>query len=550
MNLTILSLLASSFQSSPFIAGSQFHSISFSKSELSRFLSPSFYNIRNLHVNQAKFSYFQNTPIIYDKEEETDILDWVYYQSPLYNINNETMYIEKTLFTHCQSQNSGGGIHYVNKNGLFDAINTYFYNCVSYMQGGGAYIKCSEIKLDSIIFTLCNGVNSQAGYFETSVYSDFNLILIYNCFISSEVTYMGPVIDINNNFEDSFFSPIAGSINASYNTIRTDILCPLISVRCIGFDYFSTYYMSFFTIFENVCASEIECYGTDFITINAGYFNMIQNHLSRSVFIISGDNYLFASECFIGHDYDVHYFPKQTPDPTMSPFPTIIPPTAPNFTLNNINERRIEEKNLVEHYEFVFNRDTKKFEKVFYVPDEEVDKFVGQANLKKENVNEINFNGDNKFVKNKVLNRYAYQPKYKYDHYINKKVHHRKFKESPEIVLALFPDNSGSIVFADSKIDYPEIDRIECEEQCYMSEFETFEIEEQTLLNVEINFEDETPENQNSVQFKFPTNKMNIVLICIIIAATIFLYVMVMSVACSRLRQINENDLDENNNAV
>ena len=78
-------------------------------------------------------------------------------------------------------------------------------------------------------------------------------------------------------------------------------------------------------------------------------FNMIQNHLSRSVFIISGENYLMASQCVIGNDYDTFYYPKQTPQPTQSPLPTIVPPTAPNFTLNMRSGRRIQEKKEAEY---------------------------------------------------------------------------------------------------------------------------------------------------------------------------------------------------------
>lgn len=609
LNLTILSLLSSSFNSSPFISGSKAFSISLFNSALSRFSSSAFYNIKNLHINQVKFNYFKNSPIIYTENDVTDEIDFIYYQFSLVNVYNETLSIDRTLFFHCQSQSYGGGICYINKNGLLNIYNSFFQNCLSYMRGGGAFCKCSEILLDSNIFILCNAVNSQAGYFQASVYSDTNRILIYNCFISGEVTYMGPIIDIVNDYDGSYYSPNINSINASYNTIRCDYLAPLISVKCSGLDFFSSCFMYFFTIFENTCPSEIECFGTDYITIYAESFNMIQNHLSRSVFVISGENYLMASNCVIGNDYDTFYFPKQTPHPTESPFPTFIPPTAPNFTLNMQYGRRIQDNKEAQNYEFVFNRDKKEFEKVYFVPEKEVEKFVNEImndfddfddddefenkrininrksgiyNIKGQKLNDdfssIKLSNENaellddkadfdqnknvmkkKKKKNKkinIMNRYAYQPKQKNNYYhddgfhtssfMNKDTDNRMFsRETKDIVIALFPDNTGSIVFFDCQIDYPEIENVECD-QCYISDLEPNEIDLQTLYVVDIEIESETPEFQESIKMKFPNDAMNIVLICIIIAITIVLYAVSMSILCMRLRLRNEDNINEN----
>ena len=533
MNLTILSFFASSYRRSPFIAGTKLSSISFQNSELTRFSSSAFFNVKNLNINQVKFTYFQSSPIIIDHEEENSPIDMIFYQHPLYILYNESISIKRTLFLQCKSQNSGGGIHYVNKNGMITITNSFFQNCISYMQGGGIFCKCSETTVHSVIFTLCNSVSSQAGYFETSVYSEIYLILAYNCFLSSEVTYMGPVIDITNDYDEFLYPSFYDSFNFSHNTIRKDHLTSLLSVKCLGngFDYMSNIYMSLFTFFENVCPSEIECNGKDGMVMYIDHFNMIQNHLSRAVFIVKGENYIFASECFIGHDYDVFYYPKQTPNPTESPWPTLIPPTAPNFTFQSA--RRIDEsENEAEQYEYVYNRAKARFEKVFYVPE----KFKENKNNRKSE-NYLMKKNCKSNDRKKIFNRYLNS-------------HHRVFnRESQEIVLALFPDSMGSIFFDGCEIDYPEIEFVDCEDQCYVSDFETFPIEEHTLLDIELQIDMETSESSESYALKFPTNVANLVIICIIIVATIVLYAMVMTVVCARLRIRNENYFDDNNNA-
>lgn len=140
----------------------------------------------------------------------------------------------------------------------------------------------------------------------------------------------------------------------------------LCAIKCYGnaFDFWANIYLSLFTFFENVCPSEIECQGKDGMFMYFDHFNMIQNHLLKSVFIISGENYCFASECFIGHDYDVFYFPLQAPQPTQSPYPTIVPPTAPNFTLQFARGLEKEEEiDKREYYEYVFKNELILFKK-------------------------------------------------------------------------------------------------------------------------------------------------------------------------------------------
>lgn len=171
------------------------------------------------------------------------------------------------------------------------------------------------------------------------------------------------------------------------------------------------------------------------------------------------------------------------------------------------------------------------------------------------------FRNQNKNAKKKkkreFMNRYVYQPKNtKNDHYYNDGFHTSNFvykstdnrmftRENKEIVIALFPDKAGSIVFVDSQVDYPEIENVECD-QCYISELETNELDVQTLFMVNIEIESETPEFHESMKMKFPNDAMNIVLICIIIVITAALYVIAISVICIKLRI--RNDLDENNN--
>lgn len=514
MNLTILSLLASSLQTSPFITSNSINRISVSNSQFTRFSTTILYNIKNMNIHQVKFSLFQGTPIYYEKSD----IEFIYYQLSYRNIANTTLKITSTMFYRCISQNSGGGLYYLNENGLIEIANSIFRECVSYMQGGGCFCKCSEISINSIIFNLCNGVTYQAGYLETSYYNEISYVLVNSCFVNDVVNYMGPVLEFNNDFKDSFFSPTISNVNASYNVIRTDYQCGLISIKCVGFDVFASYYMYYFTVFENVCPSEIEFYGTDFIMAFAYYFNMIQNHISNSVFIISGDINVFATECFIGHDYGVFYYLKQTPFPTESPMETLIPPTPPplqNFTND-------ESENLVKHYEYVYNKVKQKFEK----------------NLDKNEQEKA----DTQKIKN-VENSFS-------NHYDNNRKYARSNRRmmidgESEIVLAIFPDNSGNILFDQSKIDYPEIDGVDCEDQCYISDFETYPIEEQTLNELNIQIGEETSASINEIQLKFPTNAKNIVIICVIILVTLLIYAMVMNVIFSRLRLRNESD-DEN----
>lgn len=613
MNLTVLSLLTSSFLNSPFFTGTPSSKVSISRSKLIHFFPSSFYNVKKLQINQVQFRYFQNTPIIVNSEDVDISMATLYYQHTFVFFDNETISINNSIFYHCHSPNSGGAIYFINQVGKLDISDVFFYNCLSYMIGGAIYCDSKEVSLISLTFSLCNAVNSQAGYFQTTEYCTYNRLLFYNCFIPGEITYDGPVLDIIDKYEDNWDMASFTDINASYNTIKTSFLCPLISIHSNGYYGF---YMTFFTLFENTCPIEIEISGDNYPMANAQYLNLVQNHVSAAVFMIE-DALLFAQECFIGHDYGVSYFPKQTPNPTQSPMATLVPPTAPNFTLQGY--RRSTEK-VERHFQYVFSREKRKFEKVFFVPQREVAKNVQAvqmtkiANRNKQNHNhntkpnkdnnnnnnhrystnkdrsKENYNNNNRYSTNKdrskdqYSNRYntdkhnsndrynnnnryrinkdAYRSNenYRYstdnsnDHYNNNRYGtenyynvrfgagggRRRPSETSDAVLALFRGESSYISFDSSMIDYPEIEFVECEEQCFISDFETYPIDEHTLISISIEIEEETTE-ASYVVVRFPTNAMNIAIICIIVAASIALYVMVMSVVCFRARAVNEN---------
>lgn len=590
MNLTVLSLLTSSFLNSPFFTGTPSSKVSISRSKLIHFFPSSFYNVKKLQINQVQFRYFQNTPIIVNSEDVDISMATLYYQHTLVLFDNETISINNSIFYHCHSPNSGGSIYFINQVGKLDISDVFFYNCLSYMIGGAIYCDSKEVSLTSLTFSLCNAVNSQAGYFQTTEYCTYSRLLFYNCFIPGEITYDGPVLDIIDKYEDNWDMSSFTDINASYNTIKTSFLCPLISIHSNGYYGF---YMTFFTLFENTCPIEIKISGDNYPMANAQYLNLVQNHVSAAVFLIESA-LLFALECFIGHDYGVSYFPKQTPNPTQSPMATLVPPTAPNFTLHGY--RRSTEK-VERHFQYVFSREKRKFEKVFFVPQREVAKNVQAAQMAKmanrnkqshnhnaaPNKDNNNNNHNHRYSANKDNNNNNNNHNYRYstnkdrsdenynsnrystdksnDRYSNynrygtgsyyknyKNVHFgagyggggRRPSEISDAVLALFRGESSYISFDSSMIDYPEIEFVECEEQCFISDFETYPIDEHTLISISIEIEDETTE-ASYIVVRFPTNAMNIAIICIIVAASIALYVMVMSVVCFRARAVNEN---------
>lgn len=95
-----------------------------------------------------------------------------------------------------------------------------------------------------------------------------------------------------------------------------------------------------------------------------------------------------------------------------------------------------------------------------------------------------------------------------------------------------------------SKIDYPEDDFVDCHAQCCILSFETFPIEEHTLLDYEIFIDLETSDVIKSAKMKFPSDVANIA------AVVLILYVIKMSVVCVKLRINDENLMDENNNTL
>ncbi|OHS93428.1 hypothetical protein TRFO_11861 [Tritrichomonas foetus] len=485
MNFTIYSLAVSSLSTSPLFSSQR--KLSIIQSRFSKFVKSAVFNIHqtDLFISRAAFYHFQHTPIYITQNELSGI-----YITPLIFTNNETITITRSIFYKCIGRtNSGGAILYSKVNGKMSLNHTVFQECRSYMRGGGFFFKGGQIILDSVSIVSSNAALAHAADIATDSIFTENGVCIYQCSSESD-TRNGPTIRLADIFFDD--TSYVKYLNASYNHIKSSEKTGIfLNENCYTLSiYFSTF-------FENFCGSEIQFKGVWYPYLYNS--NLVKNHLSYAVFYLSDCESLEVKSCFIGNDYHVSFVLPATPKPTETPMETLLPiPTPPpppilgNEPLSNrfiqswLNQDSVVQDQFIHH-------------------EKEYNKYIKDRKIQEQ------------YIHNRIM-----QNRNKYNNYNNK---NNLLISEEEIKLVIYdkPPEYLTVFFSDCKIGYgyDEAMSIVCDDQCYISRFETHQLEKfyPTLKTNEITPTKSTEPNA----FIIPSFLESIIFIVIIILIAIAL---------------------------
>ncbi|OHT11042.1 hypothetical protein TRFO_19442 [Tritrichomonas foetus] len=516
MNVTINFLLISSLIRTNSPLFNSIHHLNLQKSTFSHFLSPSIFNPRHLHIQKSKFLFFQNTPIIVQKsfpslsDDTNDNINGEYFtgylETPLRITENETVVIEQATFFKCvATRNHGGAIFYSNMKGTVKINHTIFQQCTSFLKGGAVHFTGNDFNMECVSFFSCSATTSQAADFTGEIISSNYGVCIFKCGDSIDCR-PGPTVRVtskNSNWDSVAFE----YLNMSYNTIKNYDLCGLIIIENSG-----DFELLFNTIFENECGSAVQS-DNNYLMITKS--NLVQNHLTDSVFIGLNTAYLYIEECFIGHDYHAPFVPPASPAPTETPMQTLPPPpTAPPPPSFNIV----------------------KILGDLSISEEELRKL---QDLQKSQISKLNLEQAKKYSQ-RFAHKYSKQLTRKLNNqvkHLTKIYRNYQLSEEKEILLGILDDTFAMIYFSDCKIDYGnENNFIMCDDQCYISDFETYNITEFYLE--QFTQDVPAPTDTKVEAFGFPTSYGAIGMVAIVCVVVMFLIVLLTFNRCSNIAKI------------